>query len=681
MSYHNINSEVSEVNYYRSIQDMSEVNYYRSIQCEIENNESTNFEIMNSVPAESTSSLALNNIDSKDNELENIFNTIEKIRMIAGEDDKLKLPQICVIGLQSSGKSSLLGAISGIEFPTDTKTCTKCPIVINLRKGPKTTIKINDQPIECSENINESLKKKILELNNKKSDIDEEPIQFEIVGPNVTPLTLVDMPGIIHNDKALEQKTKKIVKGYTESKNTTILVVCDASQDKAGQVVSRLAKECDPTKERTIEIMTKADCINNNQHRSELIEELNQAKYDPRGVHIVSCKDADGSIRTPDEEMTIFKQAEWNSLDQSQMNVGIENLRVKRLPKQLIENIKINLPDLKNQINKKINDARKVLDEIGYEELDSHSILSYICNGLQATQKNIRQKITPEFRKFIEKVYDIEQVVEREDTDKFFEDDCWEPMIFQGRSAFKQSIKDITAGYRVLVKNLVVEIRDIATKSINENEILVNSKYDDLKYEIMQVWDDIVVKIMKKLNKAFETELFDSSIYNTINHYQTANYFKGLTIPTELEEMFIAKIKDNDFCQKNVSSPCCGNSHEHPSNIRDLMQKHLSEAATEYYGNYGAKNMKEQQQINVFKFVKAYLKTRRKVFNDNMMSIISRVVFKIRKEWLNTHFMANLNFKKYAVDTKDTVHRREKAKETIQKMEDCMRTLKANLGG
>jgi GTPase SAR1 family protein len=39
----------------------------------------------------------------------------------------MDLPQIAVIGSQSTGKSSLIESISGIKFPRASGTCTRCP--------------------------------------------------------------------------------------------------------------------------------------------------------------------------------------------------------------------------------------------------------------------------------------------------------------------------------------------------------------------------------------------------------------------------------------------------------------------------------------------------------------------------------------------------------------------------
>ena len=272
-------------------------------------------------------------LDSDDgNEFTKVFNTIEDIRK-KSEGVDLELPQICVIGLQSSGKSSLLAAVSGINFPQDAKMCTKCPIIVNLRKGSTNKVSINEKPIECSENMLENLKDKMLELNGLNDDIVEKPIYIQYEGINVTPLTLVDLPGIIHSDSTLESKTKALVKKYIESKNTTILIVREASQDKETQAALDLAKDCDEKGERTIEIMTKADSVNNNKTVTDVIKSLNDSKFDPRGPHIVCCKKADGEIRSFKDEMNVFRQEEWLELNTCEANVGVQKLREKRLPK------------------------------------------------------------------------------------------------------------------------------------------------------------------------------------------------------------------------------------------------------------------------------------------------------------------------------------------------------------
>ncbi|MCJ1430767.1 hypothetical protein MMC27_000117 [Xylographa pallens] len=61
-----------------------------------------------------------------------LIQAIQKLKHLGVEDFGISLPKICVVGDQSTGKSSLIEAISEIKVPRDTGTCTRCPIEINL---------------------------------------------------------------------------------------------------------------------------------------------------------------------------------------------------------------------------------------------------------------------------------------------------------------------------------------------------------------------------------------------------------------------------------------------------------------------------------------------------------------------------------------------------------------------
>ena len=52
-----------------------------------------------------------------------------------GERLEISLPKIVLVGNQSSGKSSLIEAISQVKVPQGDGTCTRCPIEVRL-SGP-----------------------------------------------------------------------------------------------------------------------------------------------------------------------------------------------------------------------------------------------------------------------------------------------------------------------------------------------------------------------------------------------------------------------------------------------------------------------------------------------------------------------------------------------------------------
>ncbi|KAL8869003.1 MAG: hypothetical protein Q9174_004598 [Haloplaca sp. 1 TL-2023] len=67
---------------------------------------------------------------------------IQDLRVLGVEELVLPLPKICVLGDQSTGKSSLIEGLSGIKVPRKAGTCTRCPLEINLAtSGPGTSWK------------------------------------------------------------------------------------------------------------------------------------------------------------------------------------------------------------------------------------------------------------------------------------------------------------------------------------------------------------------------------------------------------------------------------------------------------------------------------------------------------------------------------------------------------------
>ena len=68
-------------------------------------------------------------------EHEELLNIIDTLRS-QGVSYHVELPQIIVVGDQSSGKSSVLEAISGLRFPTKDILCTRFATELILRRAP-----------------------------------------------------------------------------------------------------------------------------------------------------------------------------------------------------------------------------------------------------------------------------------------------------------------------------------------------------------------------------------------------------------------------------------------------------------------------------------------------------------------------------------------------------------------
>ena len=61
-----------------------------------------------------------------------LLDAVDKLRGDLREETSIQLPTIVVVGDQSSGKSSVLEALSGVALPRGREITTRCPLVLRL---------------------------------------------------------------------------------------------------------------------------------------------------------------------------------------------------------------------------------------------------------------------------------------------------------------------------------------------------------------------------------------------------------------------------------------------------------------------------------------------------------------------------------------------------------------------
>ncbi|CAF4524448.1 unnamed protein product, partial [Didymodactylos carnosus] len=76
-----------------------------------------------------------------------LLTAIDAMRQIL-HTEKIKLPEIVVVGDQSVGKSSVLEALSGVQLPRASNICTRCPLELRLKRLQDTS-KEEFATIEC----------------------------------------------------------------------------------------------------------------------------------------------------------------------------------------------------------------------------------------------------------------------------------------------------------------------------------------------------------------------------------------------------------------------------------------------------------------------------------------------------------------------------------------------------
>ncbi|CAO3599123.1 unnamed protein product [Absidia cylindrospora] len=214
------------------------------------------------------------------NKLQDAFSTV-------GVHNPISLPEIAVIGSQSSGKSSVLENIVGRDFlPRGSGIVTRRPLVLQLinRPAEKSTDKEvntndNEDPNQWGEflhlpgkkfynfdKIREEIVKDTELKTGKNVGISPQPINLRIFSPNVLTLTMVDLPGLTKvpvgdQPKDIEKQIRDMLLKYITKPNAIILAVTAANQDLANSDGLKLAREVDPEGLRTIGVLTKVDLM------------------------------------------------------------------------------------------------------------------------------------------------------------------------------------------------------------------------------------------------------------------------------------------------------------------------------------------------------------------------------------------------------------------------------------
>lgn len=166
-----------------------------------------------------------------------VINALTEAEKICGKS--LSYPKLVSIGNQSSGKSSVMEAITGVElFPKGQSMVTKRPLHLTLRRVETGTwaefedgSKLYDMP---------EITKRIERENKLTGDsvISSTPLYVKICSPDVYNLSVTDLPGYISvvkhgEDRTLPKKIRELCKPFVQDENTIPLVVTSATEDPA----------------------------------------------------------------------------------------------------------------------------------------------------------------------------------------------------------------------------------------------------------------------------------------------------------------------------------------------------------------------------------------------------------------------------------------------------------------
>lgn len=305
----------------------------------------------------------------------------------------VSLPQLVVCGDQSSGKSSVLEAVSGVRFPSKDNLCTRFATELILRRDPKENVTVtiipgaertgsDKQKLSGFQALMPSMNEipalirraeETMGVGVETRAFSDDVLRVEISGPGQPHLTLVDLPGMIHAETRQQSAgdvklVSSLVRKYMANTRSIILAVVSAKNDYANQIVTKLAREVDPSGLRTLGIITKPDTLHVGSESEKAFLDLakNEDVFFRLGWHLLKNRDytsRECSLEERNEaEEQFFSHGIWTSLPLSCLGVGAMKLRLSTVLKdQIIQE----LPKLISDVEVSIEECRSRFLNLG----------------------------------------------------------------------------------------------------------------------------------------------------------------------------------------------------------------------------------------------------------------------------------------------------------------------------
>lgn len=338
------------------------------------------------------------------NKLQDVFNTVGR--------ESIQLPQIAVVGTQSTGKSSVLENLVGRDFlPRGAGIVTRRPLVLQLvHINPEDAqsswgwgkfLHTGDKKFEDFAKIRDEIASETEKIAGVNRGISSDPIRLRIFSPHVLNLTLIDLPGITRvpvgdQPEDIEKRIREMIEEYISNPKCIILAVHAANTDLATSEALKLAREIDPNGKRTLAVCTKLDIMDDGTDAVDLLTgKIIPVKLGIIGVVNRSQQDIidNKSIQDALHDEEVFLRQHYPALA---MRNGTTFL-AQTLNRLLMQHIRDTLPVLRHEINSKLSIYESQLQELGEPIKEKGPALLQIltkfasnyCQKIEGTSRDI----------------------------------------------------------------------------------------------------------------------------------------------------------------------------------------------------------------------------------------------------------------------------------------------------
>lgn len=336
-----------------------------------------------------------------------LLDVIDSLRS-KGLSRYVDLPEIAVCGDRSSGKSSVLEAISGMSFPTKDNLCTRFATELVLRRDAVAKVEVS---IAAGQDRTESERERlanvhfdfdiaqpdlgaVVERAKEVMGLSEDKVfstdilRIEVCGPDQPHLTMVDLPGLFragNKDQSVADAAtvRRLVESYMRRPRSIILAVVSAKSDFALQDINEVARKLGPEGLRTLGLITKPDTLSvgSESESSYLRLAQNRDVVLNLGWHVVKNRSFETKDISPSErdaqETAFFSQCVWTCLNPA--CIGVKALR-SRLSDVLKDQILRQLPSLRRDVESNLAACQSRLRRLGSSRVTPEDQYRYLLS-------------------------------------------------------------------------------------------------------------------------------------------------------------------------------------------------------------------------------------------------------------------------------------------------------------
>ncbi|XP_042592252.1 LOW QUALITY PROTEIN: interferon-induced GTP-binding protein Mx3-like [Cyprinus carpio] len=472
---------------------------------------------------------------------------IDTLRSVGIQKD-LALPTIVVIGDQSSGKSSVLEALSGIALPRGSGIVTRCPLELRLRnvtggvswkavlsyhkkKIEKNTKAVSNQlSSSASKRPRLSYEEKMIEfedpslvekhveeaqneLAGKGVKICDDLITLEVRSADVCDLTLIDLPGIARvpvqgQPQDIGNQIQRLIMKFIEKPETINMVVVPCNTDIATTEALKMAQEVDPEGVRTLAILTKPDLIDRGTEKNILAVVQNKVIPLRKGYVMVKCRGQQqidekvSLVEATQIERDFFQNHDFFRPLLDENKATIKCLAIK-LTQDLVNHIKKSLPKLDEQIKKQLWDVRNELkkceagppqDLKGAKQFLIKILIRFndkiksLSLGEMIIKENLFVQLRSEFKKWNDGL---------NDTKTSFDSSRELSQNYRGRELLGFSNYRI---FEMILQDRVAKLKEPAIESLNSIKDIILKQFTDVSHQCFRNYPVLLNTTMNKID-------------------------------------------------------------------------------------------------------------------------------------------------------------------------------------